>query len=75
MEDNNNKRIMRGRVKFYDPNRGYGFIIGKNDREYFFHFSEIEGDHKVLVQDEPVEFEPVETGKGLQAQKIVTIKE
>ena len=70
MEDNR----VKGRVKFYDSNRGYGFIIGKDDREYFFHFSEIQDDHKVLMQDELVEFEPAETGKGPQAQKITTIE-
>ena len=71
-----NERIT-GIVKWFDPAKGYGFVneVGKED-DYFFHYSylEMEG-YKSIAFDTPVEFELVETEKGLQAQKIKPFEE
>jgi len=67
---------MLGRVKWYNFQKGYGFIISsENDKEYFVHVSEIKDEQKILVQDEQVEFTPSQNEKGLLAKDISTKKE
>lgn len=52
---------MTGKVKFFNDEKGYGFIISdENKEEYFVHYSQIlmEG-HKTLKNGQIVEFEPI----------------
>ncbi|MBN2567705.1 cold shock domain-containing protein [Candidatus Woesearchaeota archaeon] len=61
---------MKGTVKWYNPAKGYGFIVGDDKKEYFVHHSQLpEG--AVPQQDESVTFETKETEKGLQAASVV----
>ena len=56
---------MQGKVAWFNARRGYGFITCE-DKDYFAHYSQIQGDgFKKLVQDEEVEFEigTAENGK------------
>lgn len=60
---------MRGRVKTVNDEREFGFIIGEDGNEYFFHFS------NVISVDFPtknsiVEFDTSNTEKGLSAKNI-----
>lgn len=62
---------MKGSVKWFSKNKGYGFIVGEDENEYFVHWKSISGDgFKTLVQNEEVEFETKETEKGLQAEEV-----
>lgn len=63
---------MVGKVKFYDEKRGFGFIVGSDDLDYFFHFTSIVGGEgfKVLHQDDRVSFDVKETDKGKSAINI-----
>ena len=61
---------MQGIVKWFSPERHYGFIIGEDKKDYFFHSSEVQGDGKIFEGDE-VEFIAEETKKGFQALKVV----
>lgn len=64
---------MKGTVKWFNRIRGYGFIKGEDDKEYFVHKTELpEG--KFLDDNDEVEFETAETDKGLQAQNIKVVK-
>jgi CspA family cold shock protein len=64
----------KGRVKWFNENRGYGFITQENGRDVFVHFSAIEGEgFKTLAEGEEVEFEVIESEKGLQAAKVVKL--
>ena len=64
----------RGTVKWFNDSKGYGFIKQEDGPDVFVHFSAIEGDgHKSLQEGQAVEFEIVETPKGLQAAKVVRI--
>lgn len=61
-----------GTVKWFDKKKGFGFIMGPEDgKDIFVHYSSIEGDgFRSLKDGEPVEFELVESDKGLQAQHV-----
>ncbi len=65
---------MQGKVKFFNKERGFGFIAGE-DKDYFIHFSEIKGDEKILFEGDEVEFDPEETKKGPQAINVKKTKE
>ena len=47
--------------------KGFGFITGEDNKDYFVHSSEIEG---ILEEGDDVEFEPASTDRGLQAKKV-----
>jgi CspA family cold shock protein len=60
---------LKGRVTAFS--RGWGFIRGDNEQDYFAHHTEIEGSgFKNLVPGQWVSFEPVATGKGYKATRI-----
>ncbi len=64
----------KGTVKWFNDSKGYGFIKQENGPDVFVHFSAIEGDgYKSLQEGQEVEFEVVETPKGLQAAKVVRV--
>jgi len=61
-----------GTVKWFDSKKGYGFIKGPDDgHDIFVHYTSIEGEgFRSLKNGESVEFELVDSGKGLQAQQV-----
>lgn len=66
---------IRGQVKWFDPKKGYGFIIGPENQDVFVHYSYIEGDgFRSLRDGETVEYELVEGEKGLQAHSVVRLE-
>ena len=65
---------MKGKVKWFNAEKGYGFIITEDKKEVFAHFSEIQGDgYKTLEENQEVEFELVVEDRGPQAKKIVKL--
>ena len=68
---------MKGKVKWFSDQKGYGFIA-KDDGsgDVFVHFSSIGGDgFKSLAEGEPVEVEVVESDKGPKAANVTKIKQ
>ena len=65
---------MTGKVKSFNKGKGYGFIVAEDEREIFFHYSDLvmEG-FKTIDPDTEVEFEIIETDRGLQAKEIVRV--
>ena len=62
----------KGTVKWFNENKGYGFIKGKSGSNLFVHFSDIAGEgFKTLEAGQEVEFEPVNGRKGPQAVNVV----
>ena len=60
-----------GKVKWFDKEKGFGFIARENEADVFVHYSAIEGDgFRILVENEQVEFDMIETAKGMQATKV-----
>ena len=61
-----------GKVKWFNENKGYGFIQQENGEDVFVHFSAIvEEGFKTLAEGQEVEFEIVEGQKGPQAANVV----
>ena len=66
--------MIKGRVKWFNAEKGFGFITTEEDEDVFVHFSAIQKEgFKTLADDEEVEFEVVETEKGLQAENVVSV--
>lgn len=65
---------MQGKVKMFNQEKGYGFITNAEGKDVFFHYSQLmmEG-FKTIDADAEVEFEAIETDRGLQAQNIVKL--
>ncbi len=68
---------MRGTVKWFNSNKGYGFVMTEDNTEYFVHWKSIVTKHpselKVLEPNEPVEFDLMQTDKGVQAINIIRL--
>ncbi len=60
-----------GRVKWFNEQKGFGFISRDDGEDVFVHFSEIEsGGFKTLAENQEVSFEIKEGPKGLQATNV-----
>ena len=64
----------RGRVKWFESSKGYGFIKRASGEEIFVHFHEIDAENKILDRDQVVEFEVRDGPKGLHAVKVRPIE-
>ncbi|MFC1635408.1 cold-shock protein [Planctomycetota bacterium] len=61
-----------GKVKWFNPRKGFGFIATADGRDIFVHYSSISGDgYKTLVEGDPVTFDIVEGEKGLRAENVI----
>ena len=67
--------VITGKVKWFNNEKGFGFIEYKDGEDIFVHYSAIlsEG-YKTLVEGQYVEFELVKTDKGYQAKNVVEVK-
>jgi cold shock protein len=60
-----------GKVKWFDNKKGFGFIIQETGQDVFVHHTAILGQgFKTLNEGEVVNFEVVESNKGLKAQNV-----
>lgn len=63
--------VMQGRVKWFNNEKGYGFIEYEELDDIFVHYSAIIKDgFKTLKEGSIVNFKLVETSKGLQANEV-----
>ena len=65
---------MKGKVKWFNNDKGFGFI-DYIDGDIFVHYSSIlSRGFRSLIEGQYVEFELVQTDKGLQAKNVIEIK-
>ncbi len=63
---------MTGKVKWFDADKGYGFICGDDGKEIFVHYTSIIQDgYRSLDNGQEVEYEVVIGEKGPQAANVV----
>ncbi|MFW1676267.1 cold-shock protein [Pontibacter sp. JAM-7] len=63
-----------GTVKWFNDEKGFGFIAQENGPDVFAHFSAIQGDgFKSLAEGQKVEFNITQGQKGPQAENIVKV--
>ena len=67
---------MVGRVKWFNNEKGYGFVEYKDNEDVFIHYSTIQLDgYKTLSEGQYVQYELISTPKGNQALNVVPVKE
>lgn len=63
-----------GTVKWFDPQKGYGFIVRDQGGDIFLHKSAIKGtDYHSLEKDQRVEYTVVQGERGPRAQDVVVL--
>jgi CspA family cold shock protein len=65
---------LKGTVKWFNAEKGYGFIQMDGGEDVFVHFSAIQGDgFKTLEEGQAVEFEITEGNRGPQAANVIKL--
>lgn len=64
---------VKGNIKWFDKNRGYGFIE-KNGTDYFFHISQKRDNDEEFLEGDDVEFSIKQTEKRFSAIDVTKIK-
>ena len=65
---------MKGTVKWFNSEKGFGFITTEEGNDVFAHFSKIQKEgFKTLEENQEVEFDVVDSEKGPQAENIVIL--
>ena len=68
-----NKNMAKGKVKWFNDQKGYGFITPEDgSKDLFVHHQDITGEgFKNLAEGQDVEFEVVQSDKGPKATKVI----
>jgi CspA family cold shock protein len=63
--------VATGTVKWFNPDKGYGFISREDGEDVFVHFSAIQGEgYRNLEENQRVEFDVTQGQKGPQAANV-----
>ena len=63
--------MVKGTVKWFDPKKGFGFVLNDDGEDVFIHYTSIEGDgFRCLRNGQVVEYEEVASDKGLQGKDV-----
>ena len=66
--------MKQGTVKWFNAEKGFGFIVVEGENDVFVHFSAINQEgYKSLEEGQSVEFEVVEGDRGPQAANVVKL--
>lgn len=67
--------MMNGTVKWFNADKGFGFITGEDGKDVFAHFSQINSDgFRTLEEGQSVNFTVAQGPKGPQAENITVVR-
>ena len=59
-----------GKVKWFNPQKGYGFLVSDDGEDVFCHYSSIQDGSRNLTEGEKISYEVGKTEKGLSAKNV-----
>jgi CspA family cold shock protein len=65
-----NNFMKTGKVKWFNTQKGYGFIITEEGKDLFVHFKDVQGGVNAIKDNDDVTYEVEEGRKGLQAVNV-----
>jgi len=68
--------MFKGKVKWFNNQKGYGFLVSEDGTEFFVHYSGINSTEKFksLAEGENVVFDVIDTEKGRQAINVTVVE-
>jgi cold shock protein len=71
---NGDLKMATGKVKWFNAEKGYGFITAEDGKDVFVHYSAIQSDgYKTLDEGASVQFDVTESDRGPQASNVVKL--
>jgi len=68
--------MAKGTVKWFDPKKGFGFVINDQGEDVFVHYTSINGEgFRCLRNGQIVEYEEISSQKGLQGRNVQVIED
>ncbi len=66
--------MAKGTVKWFDPKKGFGFVINDQGQDVFVHYTNLDGEgFRCLRNGQIVEYKQLNTDKGLQGRNVQII--
>ena len=63
--------MAKGTVKWFDPKKGFGFVVNDDGKDVFVHYTSIENDgFRCLRNGQIVEYQQFDSEKGLQGKEV-----
>jgi len=67
--------MAQGTVKWFDPRKGFGFVVNDKGQDVFIHYTSIDKDgFRCLRNGQTIEYDQFETGKGLQGKNVQIVE-
>ncbi len=67
--------MAQGTVKWFDPRKGFGFVVNDKGQDVFIHYTSIDSDgFRCLRNGQIIDYDEFKTGKGLQGKNVQIVE-